>query len=153
MVVGRRDWDTNIICDIFNERDMNTITNTRLKEDETRDVIYWKLKHTGLYIVMSAYRMLQERRLNHGVQKLLWKIKAPPKVLNLVWRALIDFLPTLVELQYKHVLVQVRCMVCGNDNETITHALIQFQFARQCWRILNINIQPIRIFHHGYFLF
>lgn len=45
-----------------------------------------------------------------------------------------------MELQYKHVPVQIRCPVCSQDNETITHALIQCQFARQCWGILNINI-------------
>lgn len=62
MVVGRREWDTDIVCDIFNEGDTNAIINTRLEEDETQDVLYWKLENTGIYTVRSAYKMLQERK-------------------------------------------------------------------------------------------
>lgn len=39
MVVGRREWDNDIIGDIFNEIDRITISNTRLEEEETHDVI------------------------------------------------------------------------------------------------------------------
>lgn len=131
---------------MFIERDKNDITNTKLKEDDEQDVVYWKFEHTCIYTVRSAYKMLQERKgkwssqANHGIWKMLWKIRAPPKVLNLVWHALAGCLPTLVELHYKHVSIKVRCPVCGNDNETISHAFIQCQFARQCWQVLNINV-------------
>lgn len=91
--------------------------------------------------------MLQESKgkwsssSDHGIWKLLWQIKAPPKVLNLVWRALVGCLPTLVELQHKHVPVQVVCPVCGNGDETIMHALVNCQFASQCWQVLNVSAE------------
>lgn len=79
----------------------------------------------------SAYKMLQERKgkwnsqTNHEIWKILWNTKAPPKVLNLVWRALAGCLPTMVDLHYKRVAVQVKCPVCDEDNETINHVFMQ----------------------------
>lgn len=71
----------------------------------------------------------------------LWNIKAPPKTLNVVWRALSYCLPTLVQLHHKHVPVQVVCPVCANGRETIYHSLVGCYFVGQCWRVFNVNIQ------------
>lgn len=95
----------------------------------------------------SAYTMLRAQKgawsiqNNDSVWSLLWKIKAPPKALNLVWRALTYCLPTLVQLHQKHVPVQTRCPVCASGNLTIFHALVGCHFAMQCWKILNTDIQ------------
>ncbi|XP_074357944.1 uncharacterized protein LOC141697454 [Apium graveolens] len=43
---------------------------------------------------------------NSSIWKLLWRIKAPPKSLNVVWRALSGCLPTMSQLQSKHVPVE-----------------------------------------------
>lgn len=74
--------------------------------------------------------------VNDNIWKKLWKIKAPPKTLNLVWRALSKCLLTLSQLQEKQVQIQALCPVCQIENETMIHCLVTCSFARQCWLIL-----------------
>lgn len=119
------------------------------------DTLYWQLENSGIYSVKSAYRSLQTRKgawntqYNDSVWRTLWRIKAPPNVLNLVWRALAWCLPTLVQLYHKHVPVQTRCLVCAGGNETIFHALVGCHFAVQCWTTLDpaIHIEGETDFH------
>lgn len=63
----------------------------------------------------------------------MWRIKAPPKMLNLVWRALSGCLPTNSMMLQKHVLVLACCPVCDGENESIFHALVSCPVAAQCW--------------------
>lgn len=144
MCTEKRDWDIDVIRDVFNEEDQKSIMDVQLEENNGQDVIVWKKEQTGVYSVRSAYRMLQEQKgkwslqHNNGIWKCLWKIKAPPKSLNLVWRALSGCLPTMSQLLQKHVLVHERCPVCDQERETISHVFTRCQFARQCWQSLNI---------------
>lgn len=109
--VDKKEWDVDLICDIFNERDQRCILNVPLKESSCEDLPFWLWENNGIYSVKSGYKLLQaqknEWRLSDdaGIWKTLWRIKAPPKTLNLVWRALAFCLPTLVQLQQKHVNV------------------------------------------------
>ncbi|KAL8097023.1 uncharacterized protein LOC141684882 [Apium graveolens] len=63
----------------------------------------------------------------------MWRIKVPPKVLKLVWRALSGCLPTNSMLQQKHVPVVACCPVCDGESESIIHALVLCPVAAQCW--------------------
>lgn len=142
----RKEWEVDIIKDVFNERDQQSILNIRLDDSSTVDELYWRLENTGIYSVKSAYKLLQMQGGNwhtddnSSVWRELWRIKAPPRALNLVWRAMSNCLPTLTQLQYKHVSVQSWCPVCTEEAETIMHCLVSCQFAKQCWEILNLNV-------------
>lgn len=72
---------------------------------------------------------------NMSFWKILWNIKAPPQVLNLIWRALTYCLPTLFQLQSKHVPVNNICPVCKEGVESIFHALVQCKAADMCWQL------------------
>ncbi|XP_074347538.1 uncharacterized protein LOC141686399 [Apium graveolens] len=112
LVTGIRQWDVNQIQEHFNTRDQG---------------------------FKSAYRYLQLQKGqwniedNSSIWNKLWRIKAPPKSLNLVWRALSQCLPTMSQLQSKHVPVQSTCPVCKSEAETIMHSLVNCPIARQCW--------------------
>lgn len=127
----------DIIKDLFNERDQRCIVNTTI--GDTGDILYWGWEATDQYSLRSAYRVLQ-------AQKLLWReedtrslwhqiciIKAPPKTLNLIWRALSNCLPTYRTLVNKFVPVSAICPVCQGGDETIYHTLLNCCFAAQCW--------------------
>ncbi|KAL8125340.1 hypothetical protein AgCh_012870 [Apium graveolens] len=95
-------WDVDIVKDIFNDRDQRCILIIPLVADNNADTMYWRHEITGIYSVKSAYKHLQMQKGVWSVEdkdslwSLLWQIKAPPKALNLVWRALANCLPTLV---------------------------------------------------------
>lgn len=142
MCNDRKEWDADIIRDIFDERDQECILNVKLDESCEEDTLYWSKEVTGNYTVKSAYNMIHDQkgfwRTMHQekVWLKLWKIKAPPKILNHIWRALSSCLPTLVQLQQKHVEVPSTCPVCAGGEETILHALVTCPVAMQCWQIV-----------------
>ncbi|KAL8116352.1 hypothetical protein AgCh_022741 [Apium graveolens] len=63
----------------------------------------------------------------------IWRIRAPPKVLNLVWRAISNCLPTKSNLHAKFVPVTTTCPICSGEEETVLHALVVCPFANSCW--------------------
>lgn len=85
----------------------------------------------------SAYRLLQRSKGawvtddNSSLWKSVWRIKAPPKVLNFTWRALSHCLPTNSALYVKRVPVSVSWPVCNGEEETVFHALVSCPFAYQ----------------------
>lgn len=105
-----------------------------------RDELFWNEDLNGEYTVRSAYTLLQKQKgqsLAGGSSDLwrkVWRIKAPPKVLNMVWRAINQCLPTRVNLVFKRVPVSEICPICNGGAETIIHVLVTCPFASQCWR-------------------
>ncbi|KAL8091729.1 hypothetical protein AgCh_034115 [Apium graveolens] len=87
MVNGRLEWDTDLINDIFEERDANLILTIPLKPNEN-DSWFWNQEKFGNYLAKSAYATLQltnERNITQtdtGVWKKVWSLKLPPKVKN-----------------------------------------------------------------------
>lgn len=81
MCLDKRDWDIDIIRDVFNEDDQSSFMDIRLEKINGQDTIYWKMEHTCVYTVSRVYKFLQERKgnwsiqHNHGIWKSLWKIK------------------------------------------------------------------------------
>lgn len=146
MQTDTKEWDLEVIKDIFNARDQLHIINTRIEQELERDTLYWKHEQSGNYSVRSAYRLLQVQKgvwnvnANTDFWKNIWSIKGPPKVLHLIWRAATACLPTKSQLRMKHVQIDSACPVCNNGVESIYHALVQCEGAARCWHIVNQNI-------------
>ena len=134
-----RCWDQEIVADLFNNRDQQCIKKITLTDEASDDTLYWCKENSGEYSVKSAYRMLQVQKGrwqisdNGSLWRKVWQIKGPPKVLNMIWRALAQCLPTLSALHGKHVPVNRMCQVCNGEEETTLHALVKCPFAAQCW--------------------
>lgn len=64
MCEDRREWDEEILRDLFNDRDQRCIRNITI--GESGDCLYWSKESTRHYSVRSAYRLLQS-------QKNLWR--------------------------------------------------------------------------------
>lgn len=116
------------------------IRQVTLDDSVNEDCLYWKQEVSGIYSVRSAYRLLQthknlwRREDDNNMWRQVWRIKAPLKTLNLLWRALSHCLPTLSQLWNKYVPVVDVCPICSLHNETIDHALVTFPFVSQCWQ-------------------
>ncbi|XP_074343130.1 uncharacterized protein LOC141680956 [Apium graveolens] len=151
MKIGIKEWDLDIIKDVFNDRDQKLILDIDMQDSGDEYMLYWKHENSGLYSVKSAYRWIQFNKGRWCIEDKasiwakLWSIKAPPKTLNVVWRALSKCLPTLVQLQIKRVQIEALCPVCHVDSKTILHILVTCEFAQHCWDILGIDIQRFKL--------
>lgn len=95
----------------------------------------------------NAYRFLRESK-EEGVDrsisvfwKSMWKLKVPPKVKDLLWRACSNCLPTKTILRSRHVSIDAVCPYCQSQRETISHCLVECSFAQSCWHQLGIGVQ------------
>lgn len=87
--------------DLCNENDRELIRQIPMPGRSKPDSWYWILEHHGEFTIKSGYRRIQgERREDElGFWKQLWALKLPDKVVNFLWRACKNVLPTVVELR------------------------------------------------------
>lgn len=150
-----REWDQDIIRDIFNENDANRILRIPLSYMESDDSWIWLEDDKGKYTVKSAYRLLsrayvQPQSMLTGFNWLkLWSLSTPPKVKNFIWRALQNCLPTLKNLRGRHVNVIPTCPVCKTEDETLDHIFFHCPFTQRCWEIVQLHVQIADAFITG----
>lgn len=97
-------------------------------------------KRRGIYSVRSAYGLAMSlgnqvtEREREEIWVSLWKIKAPPKILNFIWRSLRGCLPSRANLLRRHVPITTSvCPVCFYVVETDVHVLLECKFAIEVW--------------------
>ncbi|XP_062086997.1 uncharacterized protein LOC133793717 [Humulus lupulus] len=146
MITGRVAWDEDLVRDLFNQRDANLIVGIPLHSSRLADAWFWAFESSGRLTVKSAYRYLQQDKDGGSrIDRLsfwnkLWKLRVPPKVKDLVWRASSDCLPTKVHLRLKHVDIDTTCPVCQVSGESIIHCLVECPFARASWARTGIGV-------------
>ena len=69
----------------------------------------------------------------------LWSINFPRKVLNFLWRACRNVLPTAEALIIKRVNVLRTCSWCHLHNEDTMHTLFKCCFAREVWQSMGLQ--------------
>ena len=88
MKPGEKAWDTEVISDLFVERDQHLIFGIPLSYSQEEDTRYWSKDDKGMYTVKSAYRLVQEMKgawvsnANSGFWSRLWNLKIPPTTKN-----------------------------------------------------------------------
>ncbi|KAM6569414.1 hypothetical protein CsatB_017399 [Cannabis sativa] len=151
MVMEGGSWDAEIVIDLFNEREQQLILDIPLTIGHGSDKLTWSYETSGNYSVKSGYNLLQKLhgRWSANEDELtkfwtkFWKLKIPPKVKNLVWRAARECLPTLQQLKIKRVNVHTLCPICHAEDETIVHALITCTRVKQVWDRIGIGTQVV----------
>lgn len=145
MQVGQREWDIDILEDLFNERDRQLIVQVPLSNRLTSDSWYWNLDSDGDFTVRSCYRCLRGER--EYVDKLFWKklwgLTLPGKVLIFLWRVCRNVLPTSATLVNRHVNIQSVCTWCHSHTEDAMHTLFTCSFAQEVWQSVGLqNLIP-----------
>lgn len=154
MCMDCKEWDVDILRDMFNARDQGCIASIQLSITDEDDRWYWSKENSGQSSVKSAYRLLQAQKNRwhpsnlNSFRRDIWKVKAPPKVLNTIWRAMSNCLPTMTVLWGKFVPVETLCPVCKREDESIVHALIECEYSSRCWQE---GFPDIRTFHSNDF--
>lgn len=113
-----------------------------LSQSRVKDNWYWSFEKMGLFSVKSAYRCIQSTKEGEfsisttDFWKRVWKVRVPPKVKHMLWRAATNCLPTKTLLRSRHVSVDETCPLCKVQRETVVHCLITCTFAQSCWNII-----------------
>lgn len=106
MITGTREWDRDLIIDVFNVRDAQVILNIPFNNSGS-DRWFWCQEKLGLYSVRSAYGFLRNSNVTNlptdisNTWRRTWNLKVPAKMKIFLWRAISNILPTKDQLRMK----------------------------------------------------
>uniref|UniRef100_A0A803QS69 Reverse transcriptase domain-containing protein n=1 Tax=Cannabis sativa TaxID=3483 RepID=A0A803QS69_CANSA len=135
-----REWDEEVLRDVLTVRDQELVWKIPLSSDVERDGWFWNKEASGLFTVRSAYRILQQQKLNNhqpvfsGAWTKLWQLKLPPKVKDFLWRVCTNSFPTRFQLTTKHIPINSDYPMCLAAPETSLHVLVRCPFAQNYWQ-------------------
>lgn len=137
----QKGWDVDILQDICNERDRNLILQIPIPTRSREDSWYWMLEDKGEFTVRSCYRKIQgEFECADGrFWRKLWGLQLPGKVVNFLWRACRNVLPTAMALHSKHVNLPVLCSWCHIHVEDAVHTLFNCCIAKEVWNSVGLQ--------------
>ncbi|BFG41108.1 hypothetical protein CerSpe_273820 [Prunus speciosa] len=119
---------------------------------DTLDRRIWHFAKNGRYSVKSGYwAALEYKRLEElsvgslagpsspslKLWKHLWKLKAPQKILHLLWRLAHNLLPSKEVLFRRRVTQETSCFRCAAVSESTLHALVGCDVCMQVWEALD----------------
>ncbi|KAL8107925.1 hypothetical protein AgCh_024360 [Apium graveolens] len=143
----KREWDIDLIRDMFDPCDQGRILSTKINTDSEEDQLYWCKENAGMYTVRSAYRLLQiqkglwQNSDSSSLWRKIWQVKAPTMILNFLWKALSNCLPTRSQLVQKFIQILNVCPFCNAEEETVMHVLVTCPIPRQCWLSILPGVQ------------
>jgi ribonuclease HI len=138
-------WDHHIINNLFYPFEATQILQIPLVDSLSRDELTWSGTKEGIYTVKSGYNAIIDWNTARNNQsgsninntetlwKNLWKIKSPPKFLNLIWRIINQAIPVKDKLTSKGIRCSPICPRCNKALETIDHVFLRCEWARAVW--------------------
>ncbi|KAK2444482.1 hypothetical protein QL285_015507 [Trifolium repens] len=147
MVPNMKLWDKIKIESIFPLNVANLILETPLFAMVEEDKLLWMDSPYGNYNVKSGYKLLCN--ISGKLQGAdtrddwasLWKIHAPSKAKNLLWRICKGCLPTRARLQERHVPYPVACPLCDHLTEDDWHVVCDCNVSVQARQAAGIDMQ------------
>lgn len=108
------------------------------------DVWKWRLEESGNFTVKSSYDKLESSILledewrveDRKVFSCLWKSPAPSKVVAFSWKAILNCIPSRLNLALRYVLpeeVETMCVLCGEGEESTLHLMLHSEVASKVW--------------------
>lgn len=128
-------WDKEVVSDLFNERDQKLILQIPIPVRNKEDSWYWGLEDKGDFSVKSCYRKLcgEFACVEKRFWMKLWSLKLPGKILNFLWRASSNVLPTAAALRGRRVEIPDVCQWCHQEVEDAVHTLFSCSIAKEVW--------------------
>ena len=133
-----REWNTDLIRQIFHSFDADEICKIRIPAREVEDCIAWHYEKTGVFTVKSAYKLadMLERNGTEGpssstsepgdrtVWDVIWKAKIPERIKIFGWRVATQSLATKHNTHRRTIVPEDICDNCGTEPEDEFHAVI-----------------------------
>ena len=103
---------------------------------------------SAYYIALQVLEINDEGECSSGdygsaLWRRMWHLNIPAKIKNFAWRACMDGLPTMVNLQKRGINSCNLCPSCTKEPEAISHALTSCDTTKRvwdCWIDLPINV-------------
>ncbi|KAM1209964.1 hypothetical protein ACFX2J_015428 [Malus domestica] len=134
-------WGIEFLRPFISDEEITAIQDTHLGNFSTCDRLIWPLEKGGCYSVRSGYHWLHSRRLGVGAStssdalfwKGVWKIDAPPKIRNFIWRAINEMLSTMRGLFLRRSTSSPVCPICKSQEESVVHMLLLCPWVSPVW--------------------
>ena len=146
-----RRWDFVKLNLLFSERERHAILNIPLPRYPDEDRWAWRFTKNGDFAVRSAYYVECDSLRSHAaspssnagkaVWRKLWKARIPPKIQHFGWRALHGGIPVTKTLGRRGMVVDSKCMLCGESDESVTHALALCPEAQAVWMLSPLRLK------------
>ncbi|KAL9667760.1 hypothetical protein QQ045_002125 [Rhodiola kirilowii] len=118
---------------------MEELSQIHLKRNE-EDKVAWTHSSDGSFSINSlmtaAMKIREKRNKWEPIPIQLWNGLSPPKVELLIWKIYSDSLPSKMMLYGRKILKRdqnLKCDLCGIEQETTDHLLIHCQWSWKLW--------------------
>ena len=150
-------WRMNLIRATFLPFEPDTILKIPLSHDLSEDKIIWLGNSRGVFTVKSAYHIAHNlmgfkmgEECSNGdpckpIWRKLWHLNLLAKIKIFTWRECVNGLPTMEAIYNRRISQTKICRVCGNEPESLDHALLDCAFSSSIWSLWSEN--PLSI--HG----
>ena len=149
---GSRDWDIELLDELFYSTDVNAIVRTPLVSHDSQDRLIWHYAKNGIYSVKSGYRIAMNNNSN-TVQNMsnfprnwsaIWNQTLPPRIKLFLWGACIWLHPSPRRLERQRGMqLNPRCPLCNREPETVHHALLSCDRIRAYYGSNTVEINHI----------
>jgi hypothetical protein len=139
-----RMWNHNNIRNRFDSTTAEAIINIPLLSHIAEDRQVWKAEKNGYYTVKSAYWLCVEDLIDTshfrvpGFWSRIWKLKASPKVKNLIWRICRGCLPMRARIRDKGIHCPSNSVACEDNFEDSMHILFDCNMSVQIWHMCGL---------------
>jgi hypothetical protein len=140
---GSNEWDEGTLRQYLYPWDVEEILKIKLSINKIPDWVAWQYEKSGVFSVISAYRLALTRAQNlnamgssatasdeHGVWRKNWILLMLPKVRNFIWKMIKNGLPTNGNRCYRHLTDDASCEMCYNRKEDYYHAVMECPHAK-----------------------
>jgi len=100
----------------------------------TRDKLIWKHSTNGEITLKEAYNFKKSNSAKLTWAKLIWSNDVPPFKSLMVWRLMLDKLPTDDNLLSKGCQLPSMCSLCHSTAETSFHLFFDCTYVLNLWR-------------------
>ena len=122
-----------------------TVTQVTIPNHYQQDKLIWKHNTKGDLEMRDAYNYKKHHFPIVSWAKLIWSKDIPPSKSLLVWRCMLNKLPTDDNLITRGCHLPSICSLCFNHSESSFHLFFECSYAQKIWRWLastiNFNFQ------------
>ncbi|KAM1057325.1 hypothetical protein ACFX2A_031281 [Malus domestica] len=151
------EWDIDFLKPFLAKVDFEAILGTQNGDLALRDRLVWPYKKKGSYSIKSGYYW----NLNHNtgkipspimttnclgaLWKIIWKLEAPLKIRNFMWRTMHEAIVTMANLYQRQSSPSLLCPICKSHDESIEHMFLKCPWIDGVWFGGTLNIRANRL--------